>query len=139
MPSFSFEEIYIVLSAVVALGIWVEMVLIRRNDGKMPNSSVFHMLSLLDSLWVTVSVGVLYFLEFDALAITVPVGYIVNAVLSWIYAARIMGSKETLPSSPDEIVFDGRYLSFCQSFALVCFLMCSLILFVPKEQLPFLF
>lgn len=123
------ELLYLIASALVAVGIWVQIVILRKNAGKMPESSIFYILSLIDSAWVLVSGLALYFLDFDKFAISVPVVYGIYTVLGFFYAAHTMGEQETLPSSPDEIEFDGRYLNFCQSFALVFFGLCMLSLY----------
>lgn len=139
MPTFdniSFEMTYIAASAVVAVGIFVQIVMLRYNKGKMPSSGVFHLLSLLDSLWVLVSAGALYFLDFDRLAISVPVVYGIYTLLGFWFAARtITGTRGDIPSSPDDIVFDVRYLNFCQSFALAFFGLCLWLLLSAYQMI----
>lgn len=125
----TFVSFYLIASACVAVGIWLQIVMLRKNLGKMPQSPLFHILSLFDSLWVLVSGVALYFLDFESFTISVPVVYTVYTILGFFYAGYTMGEQETLPSSPDEIVFDGRYLNFCQSFALVFFGLCLLSLY----------
>lgn len=132
MPTFtlpSFELLYLALSAVVAVGIIIQIVLLRRHQGKLPKSPTFHLLSFLDTVWVILSSLALYFLEFDSLAISVPVVYMIYSFIGFFYAARtITGTHGDMPTSPDDIVFDVRYLNFCQSFGLAFLGLCVLVL-----------
>lgn len=134
---FEFESLYIALSAIIAFVIWIQISLLRRNGGRMPRATIFHILSLSDSLWVPISVAAWFFLDFDELAITVPVSYMVYTVLGWVYAAKTIKAGDTLPERPEDIVFDKGYLSFCQSFALVFFGLCLMVLFLPQDKLSF--
>lgn len=139
MPSnFSFEMAYVALSAVIAVGIWIQIALLRRNQGKMPKTTAFHMLSLSDSLWVPISVAAWFFLDFDQFAITISAAYIVYTVLGWVYAAKTIWASDVPPKSPEDIVFNDRYLTFCQSFALVFFGLCMAVVFVPQDKLSFM-
>lgn len=135
---FEFESVYVMLSVVIALGIWMQISLLRRNGGKMPKATSFHVLSLSDSLWAPISVAAWFFLDFNDIAITVPISYMVYTVLGWVYAAKTIKAGDTLPERPEDIVFDKGYLSFCQSFALVFFGLCLTVLFLPQEKLSFI-
>lgn len=132
MPSLalpSFELLYVALSAVVAIGIVIQIVLLRQNKGKLPNSPLFHLLSFFDTVWVILSLVALYFLDFDKFAISVPVVYGIYSFIGFFYAARtITGTHGDMPTSPDDIVFDVRYLNFCQSFGLAFLGLCVLVL-----------
>lgn len=137
-PNLSLEMVYVALSAVIAFGIWIQIALLRRNQGRMPKTTVFHILSLSDSLWVPISVATWFFLDFDQFAITIPVAYIVYTVLGWIYAAKTIWVSDVPPKSPEDIVFNDKYLNFCQSFALVFFGLCLVVMFIPQDKLSFM-
>lgn len=129
LDGISFEMTYIAASAVVAVGIFIQSIMLRRHQGKMPSSPTFRFLSLMDSVWVLVSAAALYFLDFDHLAISVPVVYGIYTLLGFFYAAKtIKGEHSDIPETPEDIVFDVRYLNFCQSFALVFFGLCLVLL-----------
>lgn len=128
----SAQTLYIAISAIIAVGIWVQITLLRRNQGKMPQSSLFHLLSLADTIWVLVSAAALYFLDFNKLAIAVPAVYGIYTFLGFFYAARTI-TNDNIPDNPEDIVFDNRYLNFCQSFALVFFGLCLVALLSIKN------
>lgn len=117
--------IYVALSAVVAMGIFVQGVVLRRNEGRMPNAPFVHMLSFVDMIWVPVSGLALYFLDFDAIAMSVPVVFMIYMLIGFFYAANtITGTNGEMPTGVEDIVFDVRYMNFCQSFGLVFFVFC---------------
>lgn len=126
--------LYVALSAMIAMGIFVQIVLLRQNNGRLPPSPLFHVLSFFDTVWVLTSAAALYFLDFDKLAIAVPVVYGLYTFVGFFYAARtITGTKSDMPANPDDIVFDVRYLNFCQSFAMVFFGFCLMVILVHYE------
>ncbi|MDO5651724.1 MAG: hypothetical protein Q4G13_06285 [Moraxella sp.] len=132
------EMVYVALSAVVAILVWVEAMLLRKNAGKLPDSMVFYAVSMTSSVWVVISAIALYFLDFVGVAISVPVAYGLYTLLGWVYSARLLG-KDGLPDSPDDIVMPDKYLAFSQSFALVFFGLCTMVLFMPEWVKAFVF
>lgn len=122
----SFETTYVAASAAVAVGIFAQMVWIRLCEGELPSSPVFSLLSWIDALWFLVSLWAFFFLDFDRVAICVPVVYGIYIVLAFVYGLKTMKSKkgDFFPEDGDDMVFDSRYLNFCQSFALVFFGFC---------------
>lgn len=128
----STETMYVAASAVIAVSVWLEAMMLRRNAGKLPDSSLFFVASGLGSLWVLVSAVAVYFLEFDDLTICVPVAYGLYTVLNWIYSAKVL-SGDSFPDNPNDIVLPPKLLSFSQSFAVVFFGLCMLVLFRPES------
>lgn len=122
--------IYVAASMMVAVAIWLQNIMLKRCAGKLPDSPFFYILSMLDSVWVVVSCVAVYFLEFNSIVMSIPVAYMLYTFSSWVYAARTMNDGE-IPTSPDDIVFADSYLSFCQSFAIVFFLLCGALVALP--------
>lgn len=121
--------LYVLASFVVAILIWTESTLIAKNAGKLPESTIFAIISIITSSWLIISAMALYFLEFHGVAISVPVVYGVYSVLSWIKGARLMG--DDLPDDPKDIVLPANYLSYTQAFALVFAGLCGALLVQP--------
>lgn len=137
LPSLAvFEQLYVFLSAWVAIAIWLQMRLLRKNNGKMPESSLFHALSFFDSIWILISAAALYFLEFKGLSVTVPVIYGVFTFLGFFDTARAIKNHGGMPEHPEDIVFDKRYLSFRNGFALVFFGLCVTVFLGYHLELP---
>lgn len=139
MPTFALpamDYLYVIASMIVAIGILIQGWFLYKNQGKLPNLPLFHLLSLLESCWVLVSGLALYFLDFDNLAICVPVVYLAYTLLGFFYASKTMSSKEAPPTTLDEIVIDTRYISFCQSFAVVYLGLCGATLYFSFGLLP---
>lgn len=130
MPTFNLpvEFFYVIASMVVAVGIILQGWFLNKTNGKMPENNLFYVCSLLEMVWILISGLSLYFLEFDNLAICVPVGYLVYGFLSFFYGAKTINS-ETLPSSLDDIAISQQYISFCQSFAVVFLGLCAGVLY----------
>ncbi len=114
----SWEMLYIALSVLVAVGIFWQSLLIKRNDKRIPSSAVFHLASFLDTLWVPISALALYFLTFDALAIVSPTLYLIYTFVGFFYTSKTF-KRSNMPSDIKDIVFDDGHLSFLQAFGLV--------------------
>lgn len=128
--------LYILASLAIAVLTWVESAWIRRNGGKLPESSTFAVISILTSSWFIISGVALYFLDFEGILISVPVVYGVYSLLSWVKGMRLIG--DDLPDNPKDIVLPTKYLIYTQSFALVFGLFCVAMLARPYTDLSFL-
>lgn len=128
--------LYILASLAIAVLTWVESAWIRRNGGKLPESSTFAVISILTSSWFIISGVALYFLDFEGILISVPVVYGVYSLLSWVKGMRLIG--DDLPDNPKDIVLPTKYLIYTQSFALVFGLFCVTMLARPYTDLSFL-
>lgn len=122
----NYEYLYILASFIVAVLIWTESALVTKNGGRLPESTFFAVISIITSSWLVVSGVALYFLDFDGVAISVPVVYGVYSVLGWIKGVKLMG--DDLPDDPKNIVLPAKYLAYSQSFALVFAIFCGLLL-----------
>lgn len=110
--------------------------MLGKNSGKFPRNGIFGMISLVTSSWLIVSGVALYFLEFDRLAISVPVVYGIYSLMGWIYGARLMGDTG-VPDDPMEFTVPVKYLAFSKSFAFTFALLCLFVLVSPYLDLPF--
>lgn len=126
---------YIVLSAIVAVLIWTEGEMLKRTDGKLPKSSFFRISSLIDTAWFFVSTVVLYMIDLAPLAIAVPAAYSIYTVFGWIYGTRLL-KRKGIPDSPEDLIVPSKYIAYSQSFSLIFFALCLLVLASPWLPLP---
>ena len=126
---------YIAFSALVAVLIWIEGEMLKRNGGKLPKSSLFQISSLLDTVWFFVSVVMLYIIDLTPLAITVPAAYGIYTVFGWVYGTRLL-KRKGIPDSPEDLIVPPKYIAYSQSFALIFFALCLLVLASPWLPLP---
>ena len=117
------QTIYVVLSAVVAVLIWIEGQMLKRSDGALPKSTVFHTFSLIDTAWFFVSLWVLYSEDGMSIMTSVPVAYSIYTVFGWVYGTRLL-RRRGIPDSPDDLVIPPKYIAYSQSFALMFFVLC---------------
>lgn len=121
---------YIAFSALVAVLIWIEGEMLKRNDGKLPKSLLFQMASLLDTAWFFISIVMLYVIDLTPIAVTVPAAYGIYTVFGWIYGTRLLKLKG-LPDSPEDLIVPSKYIAYSQSFSLIFFGLCLLVLASP--------
>ena len=124
------QNIYVALSAVIAVLIWCEAEMLKKTDGKLPKSTFFHVSSVLDTGWFFVSIWVWFSLNLQSLAMAVPAAYGIYTVFGWIYGTRLLRRKG-IPDTPDDLVIPTRYIAYSQSFALIFFALCLLVLSAP--------
>lgn len=120
-------SIYIALSALVALLIWNEGQMLKHTAGKLPKSKFFHLSSIIDTLWLFVSIGVVYWLDFQSIEMAVPVAYWIYTLAGWIYGSRLM-KRRGMPKTPEDLVIPKPYIAFSQSFAAAFFALCVFVL-----------
>lgn len=121
---------YVVLSAIIAVLIWIEGEMLKKSAGKLPESTFFHISSLLDSAWFFISIAVLYWVNLSPLALAVPAAYGIYTIFGWVYGTRLL-KRGGLPDSPKELVIPSKYIAYSQSFALIFFSLCLLVLASP--------
>lgn len=121
------QFVYITLSAVVAVLIWIEGEMLKQTDGKLPQSKFFKVSSLLDTLWFFISVVILYVIDLTPLAIAVPAAYGIYTTFGWIYGTKLL-KRKGIPDSPKDLVIPAKYIAYSQSFSLVFFALCLLVL-----------
>ncbi|WP_227429878.1 hypothetical protein [Psychrobacter sp. I-STPA6b] len=124
------EFAYIFLSAVIAMLIWTESMMLKKTAGKLPKSTFFHISSILDTVWFFVSLWVLYAFNLQSLALAVPVAYSIYTIFGWIYGTKLI-RKKGVPDSPEDLVIPMRYVAYSQSFSLIFLLLCLLVLATP--------
>ena len=126
---------YVTFSALVAVLIWLEGEMLKRNDGKLPKSKLFQIASLLDTSWFFVSVVILYLIDLTPLAAAIPAAYGIYTVFGWIYGTRLLKLKG-IPDSAEDLVIPFKYIAYSQSFSLIFFALCLLVLASPWLPLP---
>ena len=124
------QFVYIALSAVVAVLIWIEGEMLKNTDGKLPKSKFFQISSLLDTLWFFISVVILYVIDLTPLAVAVPAAYGIYTVFGWVYGTRLL-KRKGIPDSPKDLVIPTKYIAYSQSFSLIFFALCLLVLASP--------
>ncbi len=124
------QFIYVALSAVVAVLIWIEGEMLKTTDGKLPQSKFFQFSSLLDTAWFFISVMMLYIIDLTPLAVTVPAAYGIYTVFGWVYGTRLLRRKG-IPDSAKDLVIPVKYIAYSQSFSLIFFSLCLLVLAAP--------
>ena len=129
------QFVYVSLSAVVAILIWIEGEMLKRTGGKLPNSPLFKISSLLDTVWFFVSTLAPYLIDLTPLAIAVPAAYSIYTVFGWIYGTRLL-KRKGIPDSPKDLIVPPKYIAYSQSFSLIFFALCLLVLASPWLPLP---
>lgn len=124
------QFVYVALSAVVAVLIWIEGEMLKTTDGKLPQSPLFKFSSLLDTAWFFISVMMLYVIDLTPLAVTVPATYGIYTVFGWVYGTRLLRRKG-IPDSAKDLVIPVKYIAYSQSFSLIFFSLCLLVLAAP--------
>ena len=127
LPWLTPQFAYLVFSAIVAVLIWIEGGMLKRNGGKLPKSGFFQICSLIDTAWFFVSTVMLYMLDFTPLAIVVPAAYGIYTVFGWIYGTRLL-KRRGIPDSPADLIVPLKYIAYSQSFALIFFILCILVI-----------
>lgn len=123
------QLLYVISSGVVAILIWIETMMLKKNGGKLPKSAFFQLSSLIDTVWFFVSVAVLYLVDFAPIAVTVPAAYGLYTVFGWIYGSKLL-RKKGLPDSPKDLIVPNKYIAYSQSFAQVFFVLCIIVVTV---------
>jgi hypothetical protein len=126
----TWQNAFVVGSLIVAILVWVEAQLLQNNHGKLPQTRFFGSISALTSLWLLVSGIGLWFLDFDRLAIAVPVVYGIYCVVGWFYGARLING-DNISDDPSDWVIPVPYLTFCKSFAVAYTVLCMFVLLSP--------
>lgn len=126
----TWQNAFVVGSLIVAVLVWTEAQLLQDNDGKLPQTRFFSGVSVLTSLWFLACAVGLWLLDFDRVAIAVPVMYGVYCVAGWFYGARLI-KGDNIGDDPSEWVIPVPYLTFCKSFAVAYTLLCVFVLFAP--------
>ncbi len=129
------QIIYIALSAVVAILIWIEGEMLKRTAGKLPQSLLFRIASLIDTSWFFISVAMMYIIELTPIAIAVPAAYGIYTIFGWIYGTRLL-RRGGIPDSPKDLVIPPEYIAYSQSFSLIFLALCLLVLASPWLPMP---
>lgn len=124
------QSIYVILSAVVAVIIYIEGEMLKKTNGRIPDSKFFHVSSIVDTLWFFISMAVVYFMELNSLALAIPAAYGIYTIAGWVYGSRLI-RVNGVPDSPKDIIIPAKYIAFTQSFAIIFLSLCLFILVSP--------
>lgn len=72
----------------------------------------------------------LYVIDLTPLAVAVPAAYGIYTVFGWVYGTRLLRRKG-IPDSPADLVIPSKYIAYSQSFSLIFFALCLLVLASP--------
>ena len=104
--------------------------MLKRTEGKLPKSALFKFSSFLDTAWFFVSTMALYLIDLAPLAITVPIAYSIYTIFGWVYATRLL-KRRGIPDSPEDLIVPPKYIAYSQSFSLIFFALCVLVIASP--------
>ncbi len=119
--------IYVSLSALVAVLIWVEGQMLKKNKGKLPKVGAFYLISWIEAGWFLVSIAALTILDLQGLVLAVPAAYSLYTLSSWLYGIYLL-RQTGLPKTPDRLIIPLPYIAFSQSFATTFFALCLFVL-----------
>ncbi|MFW2177081.1 MULTISPECIES: hypothetical protein [unclassified Moraxella] len=118
----SWQALYVAGTVIVGLFISYESLLLKRYQGKMPDSSLFHFSSMLETVWSIVSIAVLYFADFSPLFKVVPVAYILYSLFGWLYGFYLLKDTDIDIDDIENIQMPSKYMDYSLSFSMVIIL-----------------
>lgn len=130
LANINLPSIYIALSAGGGT-VNLDRGALKKTEGKLPKSKFFQVSSVVDTLWLFVSIAVVYLLDFKSIEMTVPVAYWIYALSGWVYGSRLL-KRSGLPASPEELIIPKPYIAFSQSFSTTFFALCVFVLLFSK-------
>lgn len=137
LANLSLSSLYLAIGWVVIVGIWAQIIMLKKNQGKYLMHPTFAFLSLLDSIWVIVSILAFFWGNLTGMTRVVPIFYIIYTILAFFYAAHTMNDGKEIPQRPEDFVFSASYLNFAQSFCLVFLVFTSYLLAKDFNWLTF--
>lgn len=139
LQSVSWEAVYLVATAIIGLLIAYESVLLKKNAGKLPDSMLFNISSILETLWFMVSAVILYFANFSTLPKSVAVAYILYGIGGWIYSFYLLKDQDIDIDELDEVAMPAKYMDYSLSFSAVILPTCLAFLGFLYSQGKFAF
>ena len=109
--------------------------MLKKTDGKLPNSKFFQISSIIDTSWFFISVVMLYTIDLTPIAVAVPAAYGLYTTFGWIYGARLL-KRKGIPDAPKDLIIPAKYIAYSQSFSLIFFALCLLVLSSPWLPMP---
>jgi len=111
----NWQAIYLVGTLIVALLIAYESIVLKKNLGKLPQSTLFSVSSILETVWLMVSVVAVYYGAFSSIAKVVPFAYI----LYRIYGFYLLKDQAGDIKDVNDMSMPIKYMDYSLSFSLV--------------------
>ena len=115
----NWQAIYLVGTLIVALLIAYESIVLKKNLGKLPQSTLFSVSSILETVWLMVSVVAVYYGGFSSIAKVVPFAYILYSIFGWIYGFYLLKDQAGDIKDVDDMSMPIKYMDYSLSFSLV--------------------
>lgn len=115
----SWEAVYLIGTVITGLFIGHNTLVIKKNEGKSPETLMMGIGSLLEGLWLLVSGLVLYYANFLPIVNAVPTAYILYAVFGWAYGFYLLKDQADTIYNVEDIVMPQAYLNYSLAFILV--------------------
>ena len=115
----NWQAIYLVGTLIVALLIAYESIVLKKNLGKLPQSTLFSVSSILETVWLMVSVVAIYYGGFSSIAKVVPFAYILYSIFGWIYGFYLLKDQADNIKDVDDMSMPIKYMDYSLSFSLV--------------------
>lgn len=122
LNSISWEALYLVGTFIVGLLIAYQAILLKRNAGKMPEATSFHLSSLLETAWMLVSAAILYFANFSTLPKVIVVAYMLYGIFGWLYSFYLLKDEAfDIDSFSDieNVAMPAKYMDYSLAFSCV--------------------
>lgn len=115
----NWQAVYLLGTLIVAMLIAYESIVLKKNFGKLPQSTLFSISSILETVWLLVSVAAVYYGHFSPIAKVVPIAYLIYSVFGWIYGFYLLKDQATDIKDVDEMSMPVKYMDYSLSFSLV--------------------
>lgn len=115
----NWQAVYLVGTLIIALLIAYESIVLKRNFGKLPQSTLFSISSILETVWLLVSVAAVYYGKFSPIAKVVPIAYILYSIFGWLYGFYLLKDQAADIKDVDEMSMPIKYMDYSLSFSLV--------------------
>ena len=126
--SISWPALYMTMTLIIGALICYEALTLRKNAGILPNTYLFKFSSILESVWVAISIAAIYFGHFNGLMKVIPVFYILYSIFGWFYGIYILKKEASSIKNVEELAIPVKYLNYSLSFSWVLMLTCIALL-----------
>lgn len=115
----NWQAVFLVGTLIVALLIAYESIVLKKNLGRLPQSTLFSISSILETVWLLVSVAAVYYGHFSPIVKVVPIAYIIYSIFGWIYGFYLLKDQATEIKDVDNMSMPIKYMDYSLSFSLV--------------------
>ena len=115
----NWQAMYLGGTLIVGALIAYESIVLKKNAGKLPESTLFSISSILETAWLLVSTAAIYYGHFIGLSKVVPMAYIIYSIFGWLYGFYLLrGQAQTIEEVEDKTM-PTKYMDYSLSFSLV--------------------